>query len=81
MSMDDWMRSQADALAAAGGVDRALLELDDAAIDTILDVAAVAAHDSGARTNAPLLCYLVGLAANASGRSVGELAETVRSTS
>jgi hypothetical protein len=79
--MDDWMRERADALAAATGIDRAELELDDAAIDTVLDVAAVAAHDSGARTNAPLLCYLVGLAAKGSGKSLGELAEIVRSTS
>ena len=80
MSMDDWMRSRADALAAATGLDRGAFELDDDAIDTILDVAAVAAHDSGARTNAPLLCYLVGLAQR-SGTSLGELAEIVRSTS
>lgn len=79
--MDDWMRRQADALAAATGIDRAELELDDDAIDTVLDVAAAAAHDSGARTNAPLLCYLVGLAAKRSGKSLAELAETVRSTS
>jgi len=26
----------------------------------LLDLAAHAAHESGARTNAPLLCYLVG---------------------
>ena len=81
MTMDDWMRRQADAIATATGTDRAELELDDAAIDTILDVAAAAAHESGARTNAPLLCYLVGLAASRSGKSLGELAEIVRSTS
>ena len=74
MSMDDWMRSRADALAAATGLDRAALELDDEAIDTILDIAAVAAHDSGARTNAPLLCYLVGLV---HGRHGGELDDLV----
>lgn len=81
MSMDDWMEQQADALAAAAGIERTDLDLDAAAIDTILDVAAVAAHESGARTNAPLLCYLIGVAARASGKSVAELAETVRSTS
>jgi hypothetical protein len=29
---------------------------------TILELARIAAHESGARTNAPLLCYLVGRA-------------------
>jgi hypothetical protein len=75
------MTRQADALTAVTGVERSALELDQAQIDTILGVAAIAAHESGARTNAPLLCYLVGVAAQASGRSAAELAETVRSTS
>jgi hypothetical protein len=81
MTMDDWMRRHADALARESGIDRAELELDDEAIDTVLDIAAVAAHDSGARTNAPLLCYLVGLAAKGSGKSLDALAAIVRSTS
>ena len=78
--MDDWMRSRADALAATTGIERGALELADDEIDTILDIAAVAAHDSGARTNAPLLCYLVGLV-HGGGKSLDELAEIVRSTS
>jgi hypothetical protein len=36
----------------------------------------VAAHESGERTNAPLLCYLVGRAQN--GASLDDLAEAVR---
>jgi Domain of unknown function (DUF6457) len=81
MTMDDWMRRHADALARETGIDRAEFELDDEAIDIVLDVAAAAAHESGARTNAPLLCYLVGLAAQRGGKSLHELAAIVRSTS
>jgi hypothetical protein len=32
------------------------------AVDSLLDLARIAAHDSGDRRNAPLLCYLVGKA-------------------
>lgn len=42
----------------------------------LLEAARVAAHDSGQRTNAPLLCYLLGLA-GAGGVSLVELVEAV----
>jgi hypothetical protein len=38
------------------------LELSAGDRRTLLDLARVAAHDSGERTNAPLLCYLLGIA-------------------
>ena len=44
---------------------------------TLLEIARVAAHESGDRRNAPLLCYLLGRA----GGEVDALAEIVRSTS
>ena len=47
--------------------------------ETILDLARVAAHNSGDRKNAPLLCYLVGRAQGE--KTLDELAEIVRSTS
>ena len=77
--MDEWLERQVDALASAAGVPREELELSADEIDLLLDVAGHAAHASGARTNAPLLCYLLGRA----GRSKGldELVEIVRSTS
>ena len=78
--MNDWLAARADALAKRSGVDRAALELTDHEIEGLLELAGHAAHDSGARTNAPLLCYLVGLA-RAGGVSLDELDETVRSTS
>ncbi len=75
--MDDWLKGRADALAAASGTDRDLFELAEADVTTLLALAKVAAHTSGERTNAPLLCYLVGLA-RGRGASLDELAEAVR---
>jgi hypothetical protein len=78
--MDDWLSKRADALAAASGIERTRLDLEDAEVTTLLDLARIAAHESGERTNAPLLCYLAGLA-RGSGRDLDELADAVRSTS
>jgi hypothetical protein len=78
--VNDWLAARADSLAKRSGVDRADLQLTDQEIDGLLELAGHAAHDSGERTNAPLLCYLVGLA-RAGGVSLDELDETVRSTS
>jgi hypothetical protein len=60
--VDQWLQSARDAIAARTGEPPAALELSAADVRTLLDLARVAAHDSGERTNAPLLCYLVGLA-------------------
>jgi Domain of unknown function (DUF6457) len=78
--VNEWLSTRADALAKRSGVDRAALELSDKEIEGLLELAGHAAHDSGARTNAPLLCYLVGLA-RSGGASLDELDETIRSTS
>lgn len=67
--MNEWLSRQADAL----GVD----PLTDTEQKTLLDLARIAAHDGGERTNAPLLCYLLGRA----GGELDTLAEIVRSTS
>jgi Domain of unknown function (DUF6457) len=78
--MDQWLSDARDALARTSGVPTERLELDDEAVRELLELARVAAHDSGARTNAPLLCYLVGRAQD--GASLDELADAVhRSTS
>jgi hypothetical protein len=74
--MDEWLTHARDALAAATGAEPAELDLSDADADALLDLARIAAHTSGARTNAPLLCYLVGRAQGA--RGVDELAEVIR---
>lgn len=78
--MNEWLVTRADALAEGTGIDRAALELSPEEIETLLDVAAHAAHESGARTNAPLLCYLLGRA-RAGAASLDELDQIVRSTS
>jgi Domain of unknown function (DUF6457) len=69
--VNDWLAQRARAL----GVDPP--SQDEVAL--LLGLAGDAAHESGARTNAPLLCYLLGRAQG--GRSLDELAEIVRSTS
>ncbi len=45
----------------------------------LLDLARIAAHNSGERTNAPLLCYLVGRAQG--NTPLDDLADAVRSSS
>ena len=74
--MDDWLRQARDELAKESGVAPERLEFGDGDAATLLQLARVAAHESGERTNAPLLCYLVGRAQN--GASLDDLAEAVR---
>ena len=69
--MNEWLAQRAAAL----GVD----ELTPDEISLLLNLAGDAAHESGARTNAPLLCYLVGRAQGE--RSLADVAEIIRSTS
>ena len=71
--MNEWLATRACAL----GVE----ELSSDEISLLLNLAGDAAHESGARTNAPLLCYLLGRAAGSGERTLAELAELVRSTS
>ncbi len=71
-----WIADVTERLATASGIDARQLELapDDAA--TLLRLASVAAHSSGDRTNAPLLCHVLGRAV-ALGGSLDELAPVV----
>ena len=78
--MNDRLSTRADALADATGLDRNAFELSPEEVDLLLALAGDAAHESGQRTNAPLLCYLLGRA-RAGAASLDELAEIVRSTS
>jgi hypothetical protein len=77
--MDAWLRDARDAVAEAAGVPAGELELSDEDAATLLDLARVAAHESGERTNAPLLCYLVGRAQG--GGDLDSLADAVRRSS
>jgi hypothetical protein len=72
--VDGWLSSARDRLAEATGEDPSALDLAQVDVDEILELARVAAHESGERTNAPLLCYLVGLAR---GRRAGDLSDIV----
>jgi hypothetical protein len=77
--VDAWLIGARDALARAAGVAPETLELSDEDAATILELARVAAHESGERTNAPLLCYLVGRAQGTA--ALDELAAAVTRSS
>lgn len=66
--MDAWLTDAARRLGDG-------YEVSDEERDALLELARVAAHESGDRTNAPLLSYLVGLAAARTGRPVSELVD------
>jgi hypothetical protein len=74
--MDEWLTRARDALARAAGIPASDLDLTQDEVVTVLDLAALAAHESGQRTNAPLLCYLVGKAER--GANLDALAEALR---
>ena len=74
--MNPWLMLARDALAAEAGIDPEQLELSSAETKTLLDLARIAAHKSGDRTSAPLLCYLVGRAQR--GEDLDALADAVR---
>jgi Domain of unknown function (DUF6457) len=74
--VDAWLADARDALAAAAGLPKERLDLSDDDDALLLDLARIAAHESGERTNAPLLCYLV---VRAQGDAdLGTLADAVR---
>ena len=78
--MNEWLSERADALAQASGVDRGAFELSDDDAARLLELAGYAAHTTDRRTNAPLLCYLVGVA-RGGGNPLDELDRIARSTS
>jgi hypothetical protein len=75
--MDEWLTRARDAIAERAGIAPDELELVDATTRELLDLARIAAHTSGERTNAPLLAYLLGRAS--AWGEFDELAEAVRS--
>ena len=70
--MDDWLKQVASAI----GSDDALSDED---ADALLQIARIAAHESGDRRNAPLLTYLIGRAHG--DRQLNEILEAVRGSS
>jgi hypothetical protein len=73
--MDAWLEEAIGRLAAVDGADPAEYALSEAEIQTLLDLARVAAHESGERINAPLICYLVGVARGERRGSLDALAD------
>jgi hypothetical protein len=67
--MNRWLRDAVDAV--GGGA-----ELSEGDAEALLELARIAAHKSGDRRNAPLLCYLIGRVQGE--RDLDELLEAVR---
>lgn len=57
----DWLHEITQSLASQFAMDPSALALSQETRSALLDVARVASHTSGDRTNAPLLCYVLGL--------------------
>ena len=74
--MDAWLTRARDAVAAAAGIEPTALELSEEDERALLAIARIAAHVSGDRRNAPLLCFLVGRAV-AGGAPLAALADAV----
>jgi hypothetical protein len=77
MVVMDWLTEVTLHIASAVACDPAELLLDARASETLLDLAGTAAHASGERTNAPLLCHVLGRAV-ARGASLDDCARAVR---
>ena len=60
--MDAWLTDVRNAIADATGIPAVELEIGEDEARELLSLARIAAHDSGERTNAPLLTYLAGVA-------------------
>ena len=73
--MDEWLSQARERLAAAVGDEPSRYDLTQEEVDELLELARIAAHESGERTNAPLLCYLAGLARARHGRDLSELVD------
>jgi hypothetical protein len=73
----DWLEQTRQRL-ESGIKDAGDLSLSPADVELLLELARAAAHESGERTNAPLISYLVGLA---HGRSPDTTLDEVVATS
>jgi hypothetical protein len=72
--MNKWLEEAAARLAEAVGDDPETYALSAEEQRLLLELARIAAHESGARTNAPLLTYLAGVARGRHpGRPLAEL--------
>jgi Domain of unknown function (DUF6457) len=60
--MNQWLEDARQQLTAALGASARDYDLSPADVEELLELARVASHESGDRTNAPIISYLVGLA-------------------
>ncbi len=72
-----WLEQIVDRLAATSGQSAESLVVTPDQVRELLDLAGGAARSSGNRINAPLLCYVLGLAVGR-GAAFNGLAEAVR---
>jgi hypothetical protein len=72
-----WLEEVTRHVAARTGIDEQLLAVSDDDAQLLLDLAGYAAHETGERTNAPLVCHVVGRAV-AHGASLADLDAAVR---
>lgn len=73
--MHEWLEQARDRIAEEIGEPASGLELTQAEIDALLELARVAAHESGERTNAPLVCYLAGVAVGRRGAALDDVVD------
>ena len=71
-----WISELTTRIADATGITPAALVIDPDDADTLLRLAGIVAHESGERTNAPLLCHVLGRAV-AMGAQLDDLANVV----
>ena len=71
-----WISDMTTRIADATDIPVALLAIESDDADLLLRLAGIAAHESGDRTNAPLLCHVLGRAV-ARGAPLDELANIV----
>jgi hypothetical protein len=57
-----WISDMTSRIAVSAGIDARMLTINDVDAQELLRLAGVAAHSSGDRTNAPLLCHVLGRA-------------------
>lgn len=74
-----WISEMTTRIADATGITPGTLVVDPDDADTLLRLAGIAAHESGERTNAPLLCHVLGRAV-ALGAQLDDLANVVEGT-
>jgi len=71
-----WISDMTRRIADATGIAETVLTVDADDTDLLLRLAGIAAHESGDRTNAPILCHVLGRAV-ALGAPIDDLANIV----